>query len=75
MTPLPRDQDPAFKGDGMFAHVDFCMGAKRQMLRVGTRAATKKCPYCDGRWHFLLVGRRNHIHGRCDGTCKRSIME
>jgi hypothetical protein len=59
----------------MFAHIDFCLTAKRQMLKAGDKAASKKCPFCEGRWHFVLAGPRNHIHGACDGTCKRSIME
>lgn len=75
MTDLPRDKDPAFQGDGMFAHLDFCIKAKRQMLEGGDRAASKKCPYCEGRWHFILAGSRNHLHGRCDGSCRRMIME
>lgn len=59
----------------LFAHVSFCVTAKQQMIKAGDRAASKKCPYCAGRWHFRLAGSRNHLHGACDGTCERSVME
>lgn len=59
----------------LFAHVSFVTKAKAQMLKGGDEAASKKCPFCDGRWHFVLAGPRKHLHGYCDGTCKRSIME
>jgi hypothetical protein len=75
MTDLPRDHYPAFKADGIFAHFDFRLIAKRQMLAGGDVAASKKCPYCEGRWHFTLAGSRNHLHGRCDGTCGRAFLE
>ncbi len=61
--------------DDMFAHLAFVRKAKAQMIDGGDEAASKKCPFCEGRWHFVLAGPRKHIHGYCDGTCKRSIME
>lgn len=61
--------------DDMFAHLSFVMDAKKQMLKGHDEAASKKCPFCEGRWHFVLAGPRKHIHGYCDGTCKVSIME
>lgn len=59
----------------IFAHLTFVMNAKKQMIKGGDEAASKKCPFCEGRWHFVLAGPRKHIHGYCDGPCKRSIME
>lgn len=60
---------------GIFAHVQFVMDTKAQMIKGGDRAASKKCPFCEGRWHFILAGPRNHVHGYCDGPCKRIVME
>ena len=59
----------------MFSYIGFVMDAKKQMLASGDWAASKKCPYCEGRWHFRIAPNNKHIHAACDGSCKRSIME
>ena len=59
----------------IFAHSAFVMKARQQMLKAGDESASKKCPFCEGRWHFVLAGPRKHIHGYCDGSCNRRIME
>lgn len=48
---------------------------KKVMLRKKLRRARAKCPECDGHLHGVLAGRRDHLHMRCDGPCKRSMME
>lgn len=48
---------------------------KNNMMKKGLLRAKAKCPYCDGYWHAVLMGRKNHIHMHCDGECKAIMME
>lgn len=54
---------------------NFCSRAKTKMLKEKYVAAKNKCPWCEGTWHFRIVGSRNHLHASCDGTCKKMFME
>ncbi len=53
------------------------MGAKlkKVMLKHGITRAKAKCELCDGYLQGVLAGRKNHLHMRCDGTCKSFFME
>lgn len=55
----------------------FDMGAKlkKVMLKRGITRAKARCELCDGYLQGALVGRKNHLHMRCDGTCGSMMME
>lgn len=48
---------------------------KKNMIKANLTRARAKCPHCDGIWHAVLAGKKNHLHMRCDGTCKTFMME
>lgn len=48
---------------------------KDNMKKKGITRAKAKCPYCDGFWHAVLAGRKQHLHMSCDGDCKSMMME
>lgn len=48
---------------------------KTNMLDKNLTRAKAKCPFCDGHWHAILAGRKNHFHMRCDGDCGSMMME
>lgn len=48
---------------------------KKVMLKRGLHAAKAKCPECEGYLVAVLLGRKNHIHMHCTGSCKRKMME
>lgn len=48
---------------------------KKIMLSKGLRQAKAKCPKCEGYLYATLNGSKNHVHIKCTGSCKRSMME
>jgi len=48
---------------------------KQQMLKRGLKEAKSLCPECGGTLWGSIAGPRNHIWFKCDGPCKRSMME
>lgn len=48
---------------------------KKVMQKKNLKLAKAECPEC-GDWLMgRIVGPRQHLHMRCDGTCKRIFME
>lgn len=59
-----------------FAHT-IAMGTKlkKVMLKRGITRAKAKCEVCEGYLHGALLGRKQHLHMHCDGSCKSVFME
>jgi hypothetical protein len=51
------------------------MSWKIKIKDKGLKRAKAKCPYCEGYWHGVLAGPRNHLHMSCDGDCGTMLME
>lgn len=65
----------AAEGHAMGERVKAAMRFKKALTDRGLDRGKGKCPYCEaGRWHGYIVGRRKHLHVRCDG-CNFSMME
>lgn len=48
---------------------------KKVMLKRGITRAKAKCEMCEGYLQGALAGPKNHLHMRCDGSCKAFFME
>jgi len=48
---------------------------KKVMQKRGVNRARAKCEACEGYLHGALLGRKQHLHMHCDGSCKAVFME
>lgn len=48
---------------------------KKIMEKKGLKACRCECPRCGGMIGAALVGRKGHLHMRCDGGCGMQLME
>jgi hypothetical protein len=66
------------KHDDFLQHMekvlDMGVKLKAAMIKRGLTRAKAKCKLCDGHLHGVLVGRKQHLHMRCDG-CSAIMME
>ena len=58
----------------IFKTIRYSEVMKKNMEKKGIRVAKAKCPYCDGFWHGILVGPKQHLHMSCDGDCGSMMM-
>lgn len=60
---------------GFTKTLEMGMKLKKVMLKRGITRAKAKCEACEGYLHGALAGKKNHLHMRCDGSCKAVFME
>ncbi len=59
----------------MLARIQLILAWKRKIVKLNITKAKCKCPYCKGMWHGVIVGKKKHLHMKCDGDCNTAFME